>query len=238
MKLPVKITPCPIIEAICEIRFNSEIHQDAIFGLVYNLFKDDYRQPEELPILQMPPTIRGQDPNLIFKPHYRFSSDDFILQVGPKVISLAAKKEYKGWSEFSGRIKDTFNRIKKIQLCSEIKRFGLRYLNFFEKNIYNNLNLTIKYRDSVLAKRETMLRARIEEDGFNNLLQLSNRSAVNFDAGQKTGFLIDIDTCKDFTENDFFDKMNDIIDRAHVTEKKLFFGLLKEDFLKTLIPEY
>ena len=39
MQIPKKITPCPILEAIVEIRFEPEEPDDAIFGIIYNKFK-------------------------------------------------------------------------------------------------------------------------------------------------------------------------------------------------------
>ena len=63
-KLPISIDPCPIIEAIFEIRFESSFPGDAIFGIIYNCFKDEYQTVEQLPILQLPAAVRTQDPAL------------------------------------------------------------------------------------------------------------------------------------------------------------------------------
>jgi uncharacterized protein (TIGR04255 family) len=34
--MPIKITPCPIVEAIIEIRFTTMLPSEAIFGIIYN----------------------------------------------------------------------------------------------------------------------------------------------------------------------------------------------------------
>jgi len=39
--LPKSIETCPIIEAIFEIRFESTVPGDAIFGIIYNEFKTE-----------------------------------------------------------------------------------------------------------------------------------------------------------------------------------------------------
>ena len=70
MQIPKKITPCPILEAIVEIRFEPEEPDDAIFGIIYNQFKKSFPEIEKLPILQIPDQFRSKDPNLIYKPHY------------------------------------------------------------------------------------------------------------------------------------------------------------------------
>jgi uncharacterized protein (TIGR04255 family) len=69
MKLPKKISPCPIVEAIIEIRFDASLPGDAIFGIIYNMLKDEYTNLEKLPILELPDAIRTTDPNLMYSPH-------------------------------------------------------------------------------------------------------------------------------------------------------------------------
>jgi len=71
MKLPLKISPCPIVEALLEIRFTTVIHPDAVFGLFYNALKSDFPKVDNLPILQIPDALRATDPNLKYKPLYK-----------------------------------------------------------------------------------------------------------------------------------------------------------------------
>ncbi|KJR40515.1 hypothetical protein MCHI_003591, partial [Candidatus Magnetoovum chiemensis] len=48
MALPKKITPCPIIEAIVEIRFSTDLLSDVIIGIVYKSLKDKYPRLNKL----------------------------------------------------------------------------------------------------------------------------------------------------------------------------------------------
>ena len=101
VNLPKKIAPCPIVEAILEIRFNSSLPEDAIFGVLYNQFKDEYPKFEQLPILQLPAAVRSQDPNLRYSQHYKTMQDHFVLQVGPRSFSISNVETYVGWETFS-----------------------------------------------------------------------------------------------------------------------------------------
>ncbi len=76
MTLPIKIDPCLIIDALVEIRFSTKIHPNAVFGLLCNALQTDFEKVENLPILQLPDSVRSSDPNLQFKPHYRITSKD------------------------------------------------------------------------------------------------------------------------------------------------------------------
>ncbi|MFH2124995.1 MAG: TIGR04255 family protein, partial [Pseudomonadota bacterium] len=67
--LPKKITPCPLLEAVSEIRFSSKIEGAAVFGMLYEKLKSDYPgDVKKLPILQLPEQVRASEPSLKFKP--------------------------------------------------------------------------------------------------------------------------------------------------------------------------
>ena len=150
-KLPVSINPCPIIEAIFEIRFESSLPDDAIFGIIYNQFKDEFQQVKQLPVLQLPAAIRTQDPNLKFTPHYKIKKDNFIIQIGPIVFSLVNLKDYCGWDNFSKKIYDTYNNLLELKLINKHYRTALRYINVFpDINVFNKSNLKILLNDDLL----------------------------------------------------------------------------------------
>ena len=71
MRLPKALDPSPIKEAVVEIRFETPLPSEAVFGVVYNAIHDGYPELEKLPILQVPEAVRAADPNLMFQPHYR-----------------------------------------------------------------------------------------------------------------------------------------------------------------------
>lgn len=240
LKLPKKITPCPIVESVVEIRFDSAIPPDAIFGVVYNSFNKIFpNKPENLPILQVPAQIRNNDPNLLYQPHYRLSNDTFLFQVGPKSISLINKGEYIGWSVFSPKIIECFQKIKKIQIIKNTKRFGLRYINFFEKpNIYNEINLKLVLNKEPLTDNKTAIRISLPKGEFTITLQVSNDSKIKHNDTKKLGSTIDIDVFLEEDGSSIIDRFDSILEDMHNKEKELFFSLLKEEFLIKFNPEY
>lgn len=242
MQIPKKITPCPILEAIVEIRFEPEEPDDAIFGIIYNQFKKSFPEIEKLPILQIPDQFRSKDPNLIYKPHYKLIKENYTLQVGPRIFSLVNVKEYSGWDKFSQEIREVFELLSKSQVIKEIKRLGLRYVNLFENfNIYEKSNLKLVLKDDALIENPINLTTRLASNEFVNQLVMVNHANVAVEKVSYSGSLIDIDTnLEPFPESakTNFDEFIDIVKRAHEEEKKLFFSLLEDDYLKTLNPEY
>jgi uncharacterized protein (TIGR04255 family) len=232
MALPKSITPCPIIDSIIEVRFSSSTHPNAVFGLIYNELHKDFGEAQNLPILQLPETLRNADPNLKFKPHYRLSNGKFTIQIGPDVLSISSNPEYAGWTDFSKVIFEVLNRVETISIIEKISRIGIRYINFFDCDIFQNIDLNIKIGKASIPYKNTIFRTEIEQKEYFSSLQVANNASLN----EKTGSLIDIDTFRTEGLDNFFKQKEELIHFGHEKEKELFFGLLKQDFLESLNP--
>lgn len=237
--LPKKISPCPIIEAAIEVRFSSAVLPDAIFGIIYQEFKDEFSgKAGKLPILQLPEPIRSIDPGLKYQPYYKLIDSNLIFQIGPRVASLSNIKEYMGWQTFSKKIKGTFLKLEKLKIIKSVERLGIRYINFFKGDIFNNIDLTIVLNGKPLETLKTTLKAEMQEDNFINVLQIANKAQVKVQDGTMTGSVIDINTISKDVGGIFFEEMENLLEKGHNFEKKLFFSLLKKEFLNTLDPEF
>jgi uncharacterized protein (TIGR04255 family) len=235
-KLPVSINPCPIIEAIFEVRFESSLPDDATFGIVYNQFKDEFQQVEQLPVLQLPAVIRNQDPNLKFTPHYKIKKDNFIIQIGPKVFSLVNLKDYCGWDKFSKKIHDTYNKLSELKLINKYYRTALRYINVFpDINIFNKSNLKILLNDEQINDNKINFSSEFPYEYGASNLKLINHAEAAIENQVVKGSIIDIDTNVEINK---FDSFQDAIECAHHAEKTLFFDLLGNEFLLSLNPVY
>jgi uncharacterized protein (TIGR04255 family) len=240
MTLPKQITPCPINQAVVGIRFNSSLPPDAVFGVVYNKLKDLYKSAEQLPILQIPEAVRNNDNSLLYQPHYKLTREHFAFQVGPKVISLAiTDQKYTTWESFYEEIQNVFEKIKEIDFISDVVRAGLRYINFFADDIWKNININVKVIENEIAGEEIFLRTVLPREEYKVMLQTGNQ--LNLEENNQIvgrASIIDIDTSIEGENINFFEDMNSILGKAHSIQKEIFFGLLKEDFLNSLNPEY
>jgi uncharacterized protein (TIGR04255 family) len=235
IKLPKTITPCPIKDALLEIRFSTKMHPNAVFGLIYNALRHDFpNKVVSLPILQLPDALRSADPNFRYKPHYKISNDTIVAQIGPDVLSISSFPKYIGWEVFSKKIIGIIDKVEKIRIINKINRLGIRYVNFFETDIFNAINLKICIQEDNIKYKNTVIRTEIGHVDFKSTLQIAN-NAYN----QTTpGSVIDIDTFKENGLEDFFTQKETIITNGHAIEKELFFSLLTKDFLTSLNPEY
>jgi uncharacterized protein (TIGR04255 family) len=239
MEIPSKIKPCPIVEAIIELRFSSDFPDDAVFGLIYNAFRDEYPTPEKLPILQLPERVRSQDPNLTYMPHYRSVKDQYLMQIGPKMFSFANIKEYVGWDIFSKEIYSIIKRFLALGIVNELNRIGLRYINIFKDfNIFEESRLKIFLDSDLLCETENHLSIAIPSDDFNTKLIMANNSNITLHVQKENikGSIVDIDvSLENSIDLENFEK---IVEESHKKEKELFFKILTPKFLKTLNPVY
>ena len=239
MKLPIRITPCPIIESNLEIRFSSAYPEDAVIGIIYNVLQSQYKncKLEQLPILQIPAEIRKHDVNLQNKPTHIIHTEHFIVHIGPTVVVLGVPGSYPGWDKFLEVIKEFIDNLKTIKILNSINYIGLRFLNFFQLNVLEHINLKIDLCGDVSSNNGTIFRTELDKGGYVNVLQITNSVHVKNNAIDADGSLIDITTVLKHNMLSL-DKCIENINLAHDGEKQLFYSLLKEDFLKTLNPQY
>jgi len=235
-RLPKKISPCPILEAIFEMRFDSNLPEDAIFGVLYNKFQDEYQNVEPLPILQLPQVVRAQDPNLIYAPHYKLSNENTVIQIGPKVFSLANVGEYAGWDRFSEQIQSIYNKIEETKIVFTVNRIALRYINIFEDtNILLGTNFKASLGDESLNDQKINFAAEISSSNSISQLKIINSAEAIISGRQIKGSIIDIDSAVNLQN---FDTFLSAIECSHIEEKTLFYKVLGQDFIKKFNPEY
>ncbi len=237
VKPPKRINPCPIISATIELRFESTVPYNAIIGIVYNAFKDDYPELQDLPILQIQESIRSQDQSLKHLPHYRLLDKDkkFLFFVGPRVFSLSSPIPYLGWVSFSTKMKAIEKKMMKLSIVDKYTRIGIRYMSAFKFDILDNIDLNLCLNKDRLTNLDANMQLRIKSGDFINLLAITNDAQIENNGQKVKGSIVDIDT---FSSSPSKNIIGDI-EKGHELEKKIFFRMLKKDFLeKTLQPEY
>lgn len=82
MGYPTRVNKPPIIEVIVEIQFSSTKLSPEIFGLMYSLVGAQFPSVEKLPILEIPPQILSESPDMACAVHYRMKNDKYVLSIG------------------------------------------------------------------------------------------------------------------------------------------------------------
>jgi uncharacterized protein (TIGR04255 family) len=235
--LPKRVRNCPILEAVLEVRFETGFDNDAIYGAVYSVVKSDWAKGDKLPITEIPHFIRESDPALKFSPHYRLKKDNLLLQIGPAVISLVSKSPYVGSDILFQEFDTVLDKLSTTDIFQRFIRVGVRYIDFFDNNIFDGLNCSFSLCEIPTHPQRTLIRTVIEgEDGFDLTLQLAGR--VITETSNQTGFVFDIDTACELQNSTSIDEVKQLLKSGHTQQKQLFFSLLKPEILATMEPEY
>lgn len=238
-RLPIKIDPCPIVEASLEIRFVTSESWRTLPGLLFAHIRDRYPEQKDLPLAQLPEEIRRREPAFTYQPLVQFLSRDFLVQFGPRVVSLVTKPNaYPGWAAVEKEMVWLLGQLKKIGFIAEGERLAARYVNFFEFDVFDKLNLDVVTGGQRLAGAELSVAAVLHHPPLTARLQVINSAILGSGEGARRGSVLDVDVWMRSLDFDLFENGVEKFAEAHQFEKQIFFGLLKTEFLTILKPEY
>jgi uncharacterized protein (TIGR04255 family) len=112
--IPKKLSSSPPInEALFEIRYDGKYPEEALYGMLFDIFERfPHKSTAEFPMMQIPKMIRDNDPNLRYQSLYKVSDDQFAFSIGSHSMIFFSLKPYPGWVIWS----QFFNSIlKEIQ---------------------------------------------------------------------------------------------------------------------------
>jgi len=238
-RLPVHIDPCPIVQAIFETRFVSPQPWATMPGLLFAEIREEYPEQKTLPMAQLPEDLRRQDPTLLILPLIQFLSDNFLIQLGPRVVSLATKPNaYPGWSAIEQELKWLVDRLKAAGFVGETERLSSRYIDFFDGDIFTGLRLGLQIDDKPLRGTQTDVTTFLRRGALSIRLQVTNGAIVAAKDGPASGSVLDVDAWFASMDADLFGNGLVRFAEAHQAIKGLFFGLIKPELLSKLNPAY
>ena len=238
-RLPIRIDPCPIVEAVLEVRFITSESWLTLPGLLFAHIRERYPEQKNLPLADLPLDMRRLEPAFIYQPLVQFLSRDFLIQFGPRVLSLVTKpNQYPGWTAFAEETRWLLGQLQAIGFISEGERLGVRYINFFGFDIFEKLLLDVNAGAQPLASAELSITTVLPRPPFTARLQVANSAILGTGNDAKHGSIVDVDVSLRSLDFDLFENGSEKFAEAHQLEKQIFFGLLKPDFLTTLNPVY
>jgi uncharacterized protein (TIGR04255 family) len=172
VKVPVKISPCPLVETIAEIRFEPEVPAQAVFGLVFQPLRKNFPQVVALPQAALSEAAAQQNQALKYLPHYRLDSEGFSALIGPRGISVGTRGDYPGWGTVFPKFTETLSEAPATGVVRRVERFGLRFVNFFDGDVFPNLKLSFSFLDAPLAGKETFFKTVLDLGEVKAVLQV------------------------------------------------------------------
>lgn len=237
--LPKKIEKDTIIDSIVELRFDTSLPKSVIFGIIYNEIKDEFPIFEEMPLASLPESVRNNDPTLAFQALYRVKNDSFVVQIGTNMIAMSSFPKYLGWEAFTEKCRKLLEVVYKLNVISQVRRIGIRYINRFDGDISGNtnVNLSVPIPSASVGASNLIFHVNYPEALFTSVVQY-RLELFNFGSLDKLTTVIDIDTSTEKLESSDYEYIWSKIEEGHNTEKRIFFDLLKEEYVKSLGPIY
>jgi uncharacterized protein (TIGR04255 family) len=238
VKIPKRLADSPIREAIFEIRYDGNYPGEALYGLLFAIF-DQFPNKDmaELPIMQIPKQIRDTDPNLRYEPFYAVSNSAFQFSIGHHSIIFSSFRPYGGWEVWNQFFTPIMANIQNANIIKKVERIGLRYFNLFEGNVFKHINARLMLEETIVTTMPSSFHTEFDNENIHTILNVGN--AANVHGKQTNQSLIDIDCIYALNCDDkqFFSSYQEVIEKTHKMNERVFFGLLKEDFLNMFNPE-
>jgi uncharacterized protein (TIGR04255 family) len=239
---PEKLRDDCIVEAICELRFDTSELAEVVVGRLTDAAPWKSFSQHRLPFADVPAPIRGADVNLKFQPILELRNDDSsrLVRVGPNVLSYHLAGKYCGWKLFQPELEAAVNPLFSALQRPEVLRVGFRYLNVFVParhyvSSVHELNLEVQVAGTKLAG-PTNLNFLVQNDRDHaTLTRVASPFFVQGMLPPDTAVIVDIDV---FSPPQFrvaaAAAVVEWIDAAHNFEKAAFFRLVPNAVLAKL----
>jgi uncharacterized protein (TIGR04255 family) len=238
--VPKKLKNDAIVEALLEVRFETETMPEILFGRLADYGPWKGFTQRRLPAYDLPAVMRQADPNLRFHPVFELSSEQRAVRIGPRVISYHRAVPYVGWERFWPELGETISGIFEKANGLVIHRLGLRYLNALRPDLHgvgsiSDLDLEIK----VASERVTgNVNLNFTVDVPNNTactVRIATTEFVQGNLPPNTSVYVDVDV---FTKDGFETRERKTVENwvraAHDNEKGQFFRLLTDQTIEAL----
>ncbi len=242
--LPKKLKEDAIVEALLEVRFESDDIGEIVIGRLndFSLWNDF--QSQRLPHADIPEVIRESDPNLRYSSIIERRGDNTAVRIGPRSISFHAYAPYIGWDELSRKLEavvsELFAKLKNLRIL----RLGLRYINLIEKsrhkvNAISSLELSLEVANKkVVDGLNISFQHQVSDQHIVMTRVASPQFIMAANLPEDVSSVIDVDV---FTPGGYsgtdLGSVSEWISNAHVFEKAAFFQLLPKDLVEELREE-
>lgn len=243
MRVPVKITPDRIRDSIVQIFFQSSVPFDALIGVFYTTLINSgwkYANKANHPL----------EPNKLVieftaNPQHFFIKEKVRFQLFPnQSIVFNCTNHYIGWANYSKYINEVLTELFKTNYFTNFTRIGIRYISEFANlDILEKVDVKIDVPFFKNVVSNSSHRISFEEGNIIKTVNIASKIPANTNlTGQKEQVnyisILDIDVVKKNLLVKDLSMLLDEINKLHTIEKEIFFGLLSEEFLQTLNPEY
>lgn len=245
MKLPKKINPDNLIETIVEIRMNPICPSELWAGMISaHLMHLGYKY---IPAPQLSVRLdkngkvavsvekikENASSGIFAKEHIRF-----VMQ-GNNISFNCNMGHYVGWSTYINEIKNVVTTVQQCGITNDFSRVQIRYISeYVDIDILDHINGTINIGNSDNPFRSQEIKLNKMDGNMKIFVSIANKEKrKNIQGEERVSSLFDVNIYENLETSDV-KKLIELLNKIHSVEKETFFGLLKDEFIQSLKPEY
>jgi uncharacterized protein (TIGR04255 family) len=171
----------------------------------------------------------------------QFVNEQVTIRLADRLLVFNSLEKYPGWKAYFHCISDVLKMLFEKGLVKSISRIGLRYISEYPGMSV----LEVMKERPVLSLPQGVgqnitYRTEIRNEDYTIVLNVADRVTKQGVILPESFFsLIDIDVFKEFAHPlPDVETVLSVTDHLHKIEKEVFFGILKEDYIQSLNPEY
>lgn len=232
IKIPVKLGKDSIKEAILDLRFSDRVDEKLLADKISEFLKTQSTVSE---VVTLPADIREKDSQLRITPGYVIRKNNFVVGVGLHNIVFDYLEPYDGWDNWFSKINEIINLVNSDEKFKHIKvyQYVLRYIDIFDKDITECCDIALTIGGIELNKKFAY-RTELKDRGYDIHVIIDS-------AAKAAQTRVDIgvgEAIQNIEIMNFNTEIENHINEMHKVSKQYFFGILKDDFVKTLEPVY
>lgn len=232
IKIPKKIDS-PIVQSVLEIHFESDISRMDLYAFLKSkIIKLDFidKNIDKLPIFQIPEDVVKENDFMKRQPVFSVKSLDekYFFAIGTNVAIFFVNGTYEGWNEWQNFFEPLFKELDKENFIKSISSISNKVIDEIDdEQIYQNLNCSFFMTGRNL----------FESDKFNvkNNFTINDLDcSLNIIHNEEKKLILDV-VCisnKIVNSSEFFKNPNSYLENPHETNKKIFFGLVSEEYVR------
>jgi uncharacterized protein (TIGR04255 family) len=242
-----KINPDNLKDALVEVRYTQGISPELMLGFVSSILA-----PLGYQYLPVP----NQNINIALNNNQQIAfglgsnSGGFLLKtiiriqfIANQIIFNCLADKYAGWEKYSQIISTIISSLFDKKAIKDFNRISIRYISEFKNiDIYQGIKGTIDISNAGLKLDNSILRLVDESDNLKTYVILTNKAKriSQSPQGQKIieASLVDINVYENFNPVSDLNILRNKLNQIHTKQKEVFFGLINNDFLDKLNPEY
>jgi len=242
--LPKKLKNDAIVEAVVELRFESQGLPEVFIGRFIDHRNWSAWTQRQLPAYNLPAQVRALDPNLQIAPTIELADNEnkTVLRIGPSIVSFHRQAPYIGWEKFKPELERVTARLFEVTKDVTIKRLGLRYLNALRPDLHGigaltDLDIKMTVSEEVIAKAANLnFTTPVGRDSCCTVRIATPDLVVGIPAGTSVFIDVDVSTNPGFTTKEKT-VADEWIEFAHSQEKIEFFRLFTKSTIDNLREE-